>query len=358
VFSPRFGVAWDPWDNGKTQIRAGYYMYTDTGYLTISDFAGGRSILERTFEYNDVTGEYDIFVRQSGGDGAGGGTAVAKDYLKDSWNQRRPRTHEVIAGFSRELVEDLNFSIDYTFKYAENQWEDDEVNVIWNDEGTDAIGYRNGDPTWIFSMGAMRDSWLRYHSVQVQLNKRFSRNWQMLASYTWSHATGTQRDYEISSAFDISRLVDLEYGWSPWDVRHDIKVAGSYQLPLGIIIGGRFQFRTGLPYDHLYQNALYGGYSNLQYPRGTDSDCLDGSDTCDLDERTQLRLPDRVVLNARVQWQLEELTGQKVDLILDAFNVLNLEGITEVEENDGETFGDATNTQAATSIQVGLRYRY
>ncbi|MFC1611939.1 hypothetical protein ACFL6C_13335, partial [Myxococcota bacterium] len=355
TISPRLGVAWDPFDDGKTQLRAGYYQYVDTGFLLLSNFAGGKDKLTHTFSHNPITDEYDIFVRKEGGESG----VVGKDYLKDAFNQRRPRTHEVIAGFSREIIPDFELAADYTFRYNQNQWEDDEVNVLWNDGGDNAIGFVNGEQTFIYSLGAMRDAWIRYHGLQVQLNKRFSRNWQMLASYTWSLTEGTQGTI-VSVAFDRPRMREYEFGYLPQDVRHVVKIHGSYRFPHGIVAGGRFRYRSGYPVNRGIFNNFFNDYADRRAPRGFDVEEESGSMLRQLDD--QLRIPDRLIMGLRLMWQLEELVDHKVDVIVDVFNMLNLRTPVDVETRNlpsgGATeFGDVVSRLSPFSVQLGLRYR-
>src|SRR5690606_30092032 len=55
TYIPRIGVSWDPFSDHKTSIHGGYYQYVDTGFLTLSDFAGGKSALKRRFRFNPLT---------------------------------------------------------------------------------------------------------------------------------------------------------------------------------------------------------------------------------------------------------------------------------------------------------------
>jgi hypothetical protein len=89
-----------------------------------------------------------------------------------------------------------------------------------------------------------------YNALQVQLQRRMSHGLQALASYTWSHSI----DYGSFNA-------DLPYqrGDSDFDVRHNLSMALSYELPkfatskfLATVAGhwaldGRFTARSGFP---------------------------------------------------------------------------------------------------------------
>lgn len=350
TLSPRIGVSWDPFDDNKTALRAGYYEYVDTGFLALSDFAGGKGKLTRTYEYNPITGEYDKFLYEEGG--ANG--VEGKDYLKDPWDQRRPRTHEFTLGISRELMADLGLSTDFVYRYSGNQWEDDEVNAQWNEAGDSVIGFNNGEQRYIYSLGALDEAFIRYYGVEVALNKRFSQNWEMMASYTWSWTEGTEPGI-ITVAFDRPRQREYEFGFLPQDARHVVKIYSSYRLPYGFILGGRLRYMSGGPYNRYYFNSFYSDYEDRRAPRGYDV-TEDG-------RLVELRYPDTFTLNTRLTWQLQELTGQKLDLILEVFNLLNARTPVAYETRNlpdgGATqFGDELSKLNPLNVQVGLRYRY
>ena len=69
----------------------------------------------------------------AGGVAVGDEGVVGKDYLSDPFDQRKPKTHEFVLGITRELVTDLSLSIDGIYRFSGNQWEDDEVNLRWNE---------------------------------------------------------------------------------------------------------------------------------------------------------------------------------------------------------------------------------
>ncbi|MFH1809313.1 MAG: TonB-dependent receptor [Pseudomonadota bacterium] len=350
TLSPRLAVSWDPFDDNKTALRAGYGQYVDTGYLALSDFAGGKGKLTHTYEYNPITEEYDIYLYEEGG--ANG--VEGKDYLKDMFDQRRPRVHELNLGVSRELITDLGFSADFIYRFYGNQWEDDEINAQWNEDGDAVIGFNNGEQKYIYSLGALDEAFIRYYGFEFALNKRFSSNWEMMASYTWSWTEGTEPSI-ISVAFDRPRQREYEFGFLPQDVRHVLKIYGSYRLPYGFVVGGRVRYQSGGPYNRYYFNSFYSDYEDRRAPRGFDRQD-DGT-------LVELRYPDTFTVNARVTWQLQELTGQKLDLICEVFNLLNARTPAGYETRNlpagGATqFGDVTDKLDPLNVQLGLRYRF
>jgi hypothetical protein len=103
-----------------------------------------------------------------------------------------------------------------------------------------------------------------YHSLQVQLNKRFSHGIQFTTAYTWSHAID-----EVSDLFDLAGTLTLpqnsfdrraERGDANFDVRHRFVYSLIWDLPLlkeNPVLGG-WQlasigtFQTGQPYSIVF----------------------------------------------------------------------------------------------------------
>lgn len=62
-----------------------------------------------------------------------------------------------------------------------------------------------------------------YHSLQVQFNRRLSRNFQALASYTWAHS--------IDDISDETAMLIAARGNSDFDIRHNFSSALQYDIP-------------------------------------------------------------------------------------------------------------------------------
>ncbi len=103
-----------------------------------------------------------------------------------------------------------------------------------------------------------------FHSLQLQLNKRFAKGVQLTTAYTWSHAID-----EVSDIFDLNGATALpqnsfdrraERGSANFDARHRFSYSAVWELPFmrdNRILGGWQlssigQFQTGQPYSVLF----------------------------------------------------------------------------------------------------------
>jgi hypothetical protein len=103
------------------------------------------------------------------------------------------------------------------------------------------------------------DAKSNYNSLQLALNKRFSRGFQMLHSYTWGHSIDNGSGLRVSGNPFNARL---DRGNSEYDVRHRYSGSVVYQLPflrdqqgvIGRALGGWevstvISLQTGFPFD-------------------------------------------------------------------------------------------------------------
>lgn len=88
-----------------------------------------------------------------------------------------------------------------------------------------------------------------YNGLQINLEKRFSRRFSFLASYTLSKTTNTvEPDAGSGDPQDVNRLGEFERGLSQLDQRHRFVLSGYYQLPYGFTVGGVQTAASSRPY--------------------------------------------------------------------------------------------------------------
>jgi hypothetical protein len=78
-----------------------------------------------------------------------------------------------------------------------------------------------------------------YHGFTATLKKRFSHNYELLASYTWSHAIDDSTDLQSPLAPQDSFFPQLERSNSLFDQRHRLVFSGIYQS--GRVGGSHFK---------------------------------------------------------------------------------------------------------------------
>jgi hypothetical protein len=102
----------------------------------------------------------------------------------------------------------------------------------------------------------------RYDALQAVVRKRLAAGWEILGSYTWSSARSHGRGFfsdggqaaEASAFWPDPRNRDAEWGPAAFDVRHNLAVAGSAELPWG-------RRRRWLADTPVWVDGLIGGWS-------------------------------------------------------------------------------------------------
>jgi outer membrane receptor protein involved in Fe transport len=169
-----------------------------------------------------------------------------------------------------------------------------------------------------------------YDALQLSASKRFSSDFMMLASYTFSKTRGNfpglfspetgQLDPNLTSMYDLPELMANRYGDLPHDKPHLLKVDGYYVQDAGEL--GQFTFGlsgragSGRPVNVLGAHSMYGFGESYILPRGAGG-------------RTELTTQ----LDARLIYGRNIGSGQRIEAFVDLLNLLNTQTTTGVDED-------------------------
>jgi hypothetical protein len=166
-----------------------------------------------------------------------------------------------------------------------------------------------------------------YDALVITAQKRLSHNFLVLASYTYSRTVGNypglfqasngQLDPNISTQYDLRELLVNRDGPLPNDRPHNLKLQGSYFIPLGkstIVIGAALNAFSGAPIEVLGAHPSYGRRETYVLPRGSGG-----------------RLPfySQLDLHLSYRRQLSQLFA--LEASWDVFNVANQQAVTGVD---------------------------
>ncbi len=352
---PRLGFTIDITGDQKT-IFTGFYGRANETLSLLPAANADVTAVSKTYQWSNPGGPGQFnYLQQSGG---------ASGYTTDPNHGPGsvPHTDEVMFDLRREVFHDTVAAIAYTYKKMSNIWDGIEQNQVWDPSGNRVVGYANGQQQTVFKYTTPDANWRIYQGIDFTVESKPSSNWDIYAGYTLSWLYGPGRDefgqvyggLAGNSQFYNPRQSQFFYGFLPEDSRHQIKLHGSYTWK-GLVLGANFSYASGGPLTTLYFNPHDGGFTNRRSPAGTSAGTPN-----DASSITEFRLPDVIVVNVRVAYDIGTFIkhNQHLTVIADLFNVFDLNAVTGVTSQNLGTFGQVNSRQSPFRFQIGLRYQY
>jgi hypothetical protein len=289
----------------------------------------------------------------------------------DNDQRRDPVSHEYSIGFERQLAADLSINADFIHVAGRDILMTRNLNpgVRVNTSRTGLI--QRVSPDFTTNVNTFVNTGeTDYNALQLQLEKRFSRNYSARVSYTLSKAEGNfSNDGAAGSSLqflDDMRL-DANEGPTDFDRRHNFVVSGSALVPKtgGMTVSWVARALSGLPFTIQNQNIDADRNGILFDPLEAGSYSGNGSDSITVDNeggRGGARGPNFFQLDMKVGYRLKLGSTRTLDVGLDVFNVTN-------RANFANPSGDAsvTNFLVLTALrdgavprtaQFGVRYAF
>jgi outer membrane receptor for Fe3+-dicitrate len=323
-WAPRLGFMWDVTKDGKSKLYASYGRFYENIPQDINIRAfGGEAVC---FCYNFSSNAADIISDP---------TAPARSSLLGGIEPVDPELKgqyidEYMGGFEYEVAPDFVLGTKVSYRNLGRVIEDflviSEGNYFIANPGEGQFGKELTfyDYSTAPAVKAKRENW----SVELTARKRFSHNWQFLASYVWSQLEGNydglfqnstgQLDPNINSAFDYADFTINAQGPLSAERKHQFKVDGSYQFKGGLDglnVGLSTWYYSGLPLN-AYSYSF--GYANWEYfvvPRGSL-----GRGPSDWETSIHLSYPIKVGDRSRLT------------VLVDVFNLFNRQAIAQYDE--------------------------
>ncbi len=402
--SPRIGLVYDLFGDGKTALKAAFSQYTEA--LPVMYFETVHPHRPKTFYFNwwDENGNgipdaYGIDYYQHVGWYSP--LSMSEDYYKKKLDTdiKAPVFDEFTASIHHELIKNLNVSLQYIWRQKRNTVDD----VLW-DPDTDRYWYTyeqapewwvpfttivpaHGDfpeqevtmyfkskdaPVGFSRFTNVPEAKRKYQALELVFNKRMSHGWQLGGSVVYSVTKGNNSGaygsvWGYSGAYDQPNWFVNRYGKSAYDRPLNIKVYGTFSLPLRLLASFYFTYVSGSPWSR----------SVTVFPPATWAE--DHNTTLDsyvvLTETQGVR---RYIDHSNLDFRLEKEFGLpygKIGLFVDVYNLL---GRTRTDfgqdpggiwlpddENTSQGaftpsywYGKVTGTSAVRTWKLSVRYTF
>ncbi|HLH09118.1 MAG TPA: carboxypeptidase regulatory-like domain-containing protein [Terriglobales bacterium] len=185
LFSPRVGIAWDPWGDGNTAIRVGAGRFMQRERVSRYTLVANAPFAVTS----TVNRPLDTTVPLPVGGAAPAGGMDPRAIIPESWQWN--------VSIQRSLARDTTLEVGYVGNHAYHQTSSYDINQIapqnWlaasfnqaaanQTAGYFAFNNYNSALTWWTHQGDAT-----YHSLQTLFKTRYRRS-QLTAAYTWSHS--------------------------------------------------------------------------------------------------------------------------------------------------------------------------
>jgi hypothetical protein len=239
-FEPRLGLAWDPWGDSRTSVRAGFGLF---------------DVLPLPYEFSLLQTRSAPFY--SGGSASklpagsfftGALSQLTPDTLAETWIEQNPRRNYVMQWnftIQRELARNLTVTAAYVGTRGVHQpLRIDDANIV--EPIATSAGYVWPSPSGSGDLinpkfGQIRSmQWeggSAYHALQLSATQRFHHGFQLYGAYTWGKSIDTSSSSIAGDGFinGMSSLVNfdlkLNRGLSDFNIGQALVIAGTWQLP-------------------------------------------------------------------------------------------------------------------------------
>ncbi len=364
---PRIGVAWDTGRDHRTVVRLHFGRYHE-------------AMLTANFSLVDAAGKPPLTTALVTGPGPNDFVPISVDTSTDHFgldpNISQAYFDQYVAGMERQLSADWVMTVQYVGRGYRNLMAFIDTGSIYQpierqdpgpdgtlgtaDDGQMMTVYRKTNPGLeLYELTNPLGATRRYDALQLIARKQLSRNWQLQASYAWSSTRGVVANTFRSNSdgpetgyngvfADPNRAINAG-GPSPFDFTHEVKVLGTWRLPLwgGVNVSGVYAYHTGFAWGRTVR--FPGTPFNINpvriEVRGTRrTDALDNIDL-------------------RVEKTLSLRRAGKIGVFADVFNLTN-QGAPDpaktraVVDVSGTTFGQPTMWLAPRVLRVGVRLTF
>ncbi len=359
---PRLGFAWTPTASNRTVVRGGYgvfYGRVPSIMIGTAHSNNGINVQTITFTGNLIPAYPAIYSSLPTG-----ATLPKPTIFVFDQHFQSPRVQQGNLGVEHQLGNDYSFGVNYQFVKGDHLSRSRDVNVsnpvptTIKIAGGDSVVVNRytGRPFTNFTRLIAFESSARskYNGITLDLQKRYSNNWQSRIS--WTHGMVKDNKPDATAVVPFSSGDDAKYVSDPLNIDHDYTY-GDNDVRDRVVLSGVWSldsYAQGVKSGVM--RALASGWSLsgiVSYQTGQPftpnigTDLLnDGNPSNDIAPgftRNSMRLPSQFSVDPRITKDIPIFGATKLQLIAEAFNVLNRHNVNSVNRTY-YSFNATTNT--------------
>ena len=284
-FSPRVGIAYDPFNNGKTIIRAGYGFYYDQPLVGVFEQAAFTTPPFSTIPtYTTIVGDINQTVSFSNPSaGTAPGTIPTRSVIAIANNFSTPETQVYSLGIQREVFKNALLDVSYVGTKGDKLIRRRNINFLTPQQLNGRVNAANADRPFLgYSTVTYIETSARsrYNGLLSSFNYRFGKGFTFTAAYTFSKTlTDSTNDRDAIDDPQNPFNTRLEYAEARTSRPHVFNASYVYELPFfvkssnalartllgGYQISGITQIESGAPVPRVAVADTLSGQRGL-YP--------------------------------------------------------------------------------------------
>lgn len=281
-FSPRLGIAWDPFKDGKTVIRAGYGLYYDqllVGFIEQNSFVNPPFVNTATFSSPTVNGPANFVTFNTPSGGAAPTTYGAPALIANAADLETPTIQQWSLGIQRELFKGAAIDVAYVGTKGDNLLRQYNINFpqvaavagLASGQNVNLVRPFRGYGTITWRETSARS---RYHGLLSSFIYNIGQSGRITLAYTWSKTlTDATNDRDAIDEPQNPQNLRVEYAEARSARPHVFSASYLYELPFfrndkrlwaklflsGYQISGITTISSGRPFARILLSDTLGG---------------------------------------------------------------------------------------------------